>query len=60
VPPRDAEALTSRVRLLLGNPEMRLSMGAAAYARVRDRFSAAQMTASFGKLYDELLNENRA
>ena len=29
VPPRDAEALASRLRLLLCNPELRLSMGAA-------------------------------
>ena len=39
VPPRDAEALASRLRLLLCNPELRVSMGAAAYARVRDHFS---------------------
>ena len=55
VPPRDAEALTSRLRLLLSNPELRLSMGAAGYARVRDHFSAAQMAGSFAQLYDELL-----
>ena len=29
VPPRDAEALASRLRLLLCNPELRVSMGAA-------------------------------
>ena len=32
-------------------------MGAAGYARVRDHFSAAQMTASFCQLYDELLKK---
>lgn len=59
VPPRDAEALASRIRLLLSNPEMRQHMGAAGYARVRDHFSSAQMTASFTRLYDELLNETQ-
>ncbi|MGO8788530.1 MAG: glycosyltransferase family 4 protein [Terriglobia bacterium] len=60
VPPRDSEALASRLRLLLANPDFRVSMGAAGYERVRDRFSAAQMTESFAKLYDELLGEQRS
>jgi len=59
VPPRDAEALASRLRLLLCNTELRLHMGAAGYARVRDYFSAAPMTESFAQLYDELLDEKR-
>ncbi len=59
VPPRDADALASRLRLLLPKPEMRHSMGAAGYAHVRDHFSAAQMTGGFTQLYDELLNETR-
>lgn len=57
VPPRDAEALASRLRLLLLNPELRVTMGTASYAHVRDHFSAAQMTESFARLYDELLGE---
>jgi glycosyltransferase involved in cell wall biosynthesis len=60
VPARDVEALASRIRTLLCNPELRACMGAAGYARVRDHFSAAQMTASFAQLYDELLEETRA
>jgi glycosyltransferase involved in cell wall biosynthesis len=59
VPPRHAEALASRLRLLLSNPELRSRMGAAGYARVRDHFSAAQMTESIAQLYDELLDETR-
>ncbi len=59
VPPRDAEALASRLRFLICNPELRASMGTAGYARVRDHFTAAQMTASFCQLYDELLKETR-
>ncbi len=58
VPPRDVQALTTRLRLLLCNRELRESVGAAAYARVRDHFNAAQMASSFGRLYDELLNES--
>ncbi len=59
VPPGDVDALASRLRLLLSNPQMRHSMGAAGYTRVRDHFSAAQMTEGFTQLYDELLNETR-
>jgi glycosyltransferase involved in cell wall biosynthesis len=55
VPPRDAEALASRLRFLICNPELRASMGTAGYARVRDHFSAQQMSTSFTQLYDELL-----
>jgi glycosyltransferase involved in cell wall biosynthesis len=57
VPPRDVEALTARLRLLLVNLELRQSVGAAAFARVRDHFNAAQMANAFGRLYDELLSE---
>jgi glycosyltransferase involved in cell wall biosynthesis len=56
VPPGDAQALVSRLRLVLCDPEGRLTIGAAAQARVRDHFSLAQMTNAFGKLYDELLS----
>ncbi len=57
VPPRDAEALASRLRLLLIDPELGRRVGAAGYAHVRDHFSAAQMTNKFAELYDELLND---
>ena len=60
VPPRDAEALACRLRPLICNPELRASLGTAGYARVRDHFTAAQMTANFTRLYDELLGETRA
>jgi glycosyltransferase involved in cell wall biosynthesis len=59
VAPRDAEALASRLRLLVGNPEQRFNLGAAGFAHVRDHFSAAQMTENFAQLYDELLAETR-
>jgi glycosyltransferase involved in cell wall biosynthesis len=59
VPPRDSEALASRLRFLLSHPELRASVGAAAYAHVRDHFSATQMTESFSRLYDEILDDAR-
>jgi glycosyltransferase involved in cell wall biosynthesis len=59
VPPRDSEALAGRLRLLLSNPEQRLRMGAAGYARVCDHFSVGQMTQNFAHLYDELLGDKR-
>jgi colanic acid/amylovoran biosynthesis glycosyltransferase len=60
IPPRDVEALTVRLRLLLGNSELRQSVGADAFARVRDHFNAAQMAKAIGQLYDELLGESRS
>jgi glycosyltransferase involved in cell wall biosynthesis len=57
VPPADVETLVSRLRSLLLNPEQRLSMGAAAQARVRNHFNLATMTENFSRLYDELLGE---
>ena len=60
VPPRDPKALAARLRLLICQPDLRASMGAAGYARVRDHFSASQMTESFAQLYDELLQETES
>lgn len=57
VSPRDADALASRLRLLLGDPDARVKMGAAGFRRVRDHFNATQMTAKIAHLYDELLLE---
>jgi glycosyltransferase involved in cell wall biosynthesis len=57
VPPRDADALASRLRLLLRDPSARVKMGAAGFTRVRDHFNAKQMTAKIAHLYDELLLE---
>jgi glycosyltransferase involved in cell wall biosynthesis len=60
VPPRDVESLASKLRLLLNDQKLRLSMGAAGFDRVRDRFSNEQMVASFAQLYDELMHSNCA
>jgi glycosyltransferase involved in cell wall biosynthesis len=57
VPPADTGALVARLRDLLLRPEQRLTMGAAAQARVREHFSVARMAQGFAGLYDELLHE---
>jgi glycosyltransferase involved in cell wall biosynthesis len=56
VPPRDIESLGSRLRVLLSDRELRVRMGAAGYARIRDHFSTAHMTKNFAQLYEELLS----
>ncbi len=55
VPPRDVDALVSRLRVLLCDPALRNRIGSAGFARARDHFGPAQMIASFAQLYDELL-----
>jgi glycosyltransferase involved in cell wall biosynthesis len=56
VPPRDVDSLASRLRSLLSDPALRMRIGAAGYARVRDRFNPEQMIASVTCLYDEFLD----
>jgi len=56
VPPRDVDALVSRIRSLLGDPSLCARIGAAGFARVRDHFNPAQMVESFVRLYDDLLD----
>jgi glycosyltransferase involved in cell wall biosynthesis len=55
VPPRDVDALVSRLRALLGDSALRRRIGLAGFARARDHFGPAQMVANFAQLYDELL-----
>jgi len=56
VPPRDIESLASRLRVLVSDRELRVRMGAAGYARIRDHFSTAHMIENFERLYEELLS----
>lgn len=56
VPPADALALAGRLRDLLTHPARRRAMGAAARARVRERFSAERMAAEISAIYDEVLS----
>ena len=57
VPPRDVDALASRIRSLLCDPALRMRIGAAGHTRVRDHFNPAQMIESMARLYDELLEQ---
>ena len=57
VPPRDVDALVSRIRSLLCDTTLRNHIGEAGFARVRDHFNPAQMVESVVRLYDELLQQ---
>ena len=57
VPPRDVDALASRIRSLLCDPALRMRIGAAGHTRVRDHFNPRQMIESMARLYDELLEQ---
>jgi D-inositol-3-phosphate glycosyltransferase len=55
VPPRDPEALCSRLDDLLRDPERRLRMGQSGRARVLRSFTWQKVAARTAALYDELL-----
>jgi D-inositol-3-phosphate glycosyltransferase len=51
VPPRDPGRLADRIRYLLADPARRRTLGAAAAARVRSRYSWAQVAAETEAIY---------
>lgn len=55
VPPRDPVALAAALRRLLADAELRRRMGDAGYERVRDHFSAGEMTRRVLAIYDKVL-----
>lgn len=55
VPERDVEALAERMGALLGDAALRLRLGAAARARVEERFDLRQQTRALEDLYDSAL-----
>ncbi len=55
VPPDDPEALASALHELAASPERRRTLGAAAHARARDRFSVEKMVAETVQVYEEAL-----
>lgn len=57
VPPDDARALREVLERLCSDADLRARLGAAGRARVRERFSAAAMVASYVELYREVLGE---
>jgi glycosyltransferase involved in cell wall biosynthesis len=59
VPPGDALALASAVRLLADDPGLAARMGAAARERVAEHFGVDRMLAELQDLYDELAAARR-
>jgi glycosyltransferase involved in cell wall biosynthesis len=54
VPPRDPEALAKGIVAFLKDPDMRQRFGAAAFARVRERFSAERMVQDTLRVYQRV------
>ena len=59
VPRGDEVFLRERLRLLLVSPDMRARMGAAGYARWRQRFTLERMLARTKAVYREVLEASR-
>ncbi len=59
VPPRDAAAAARALMLLAGDPDLRSRMGAAAYARFRQRFTVEAVKQTVRSLYWSLRSADR-
>jgi D-inositol-3-phosphate glycosyltransferase len=57
VPPRDPDALSTRLEEILRDPARRVRMGQAGRARVLDSFTWQQVAMRTAALYDDLLGE---
>lgn len=57
IPPGDVGALSGRLAELLGDPELRNSLGGAGYDRVRERFSVAGRVEEYVQLYREVCKQ---
>jgi glycosyltransferase involved in cell wall biosynthesis len=55
VPPKDPQALSHAIRILLDNAETRANYGQAAAVRVGEKFTARQMAESTLRLYESIL-----
>jgi len=60
VAPGDVEGLAQGLTRLLDDSDLRARLGAEARRRVEERFSRAQMARAVARLYDGLLEEDRA
>jgi len=58
-PAGDAAELARKLALLLADPELRRSLGAAGRARVEARFSRTRMAEATAALYDQVLGRDR-
>jgi hypothetical protein len=59
VPPRDAEALASRIAALLANPGLAAEMGGEGLRRARSTFAFERMTSDIIAVYEEALAVRR-
>jgi glycosyltransferase involved in cell wall biosynthesis len=57
VPPADSNSLASAILELIGNEQLRLSMGKAGRRRVAERFTLGRMVADTESVYTDLLAE---
>lgn len=57
VEPRDHGEMAQKIVLLLKEPDLRLTMGAAALARARERFTAERMVQEIDEVYRRLVSE---
>lgn len=55
IPPKDSQALASKLRVLIDHPEMRQTMGKAARAKAEQEFSLDVVIDKHLKIYKELL-----
>jgi N-acetyl-alpha-D-glucosaminyl L-malate synthase BshA len=60
VPPRDVKTMAARTLDILGSPERRAQMGAAARKRALDKYCASKIIPLYEKLYQRLLAEKHA
>ncbi len=60
VPPEDVDALASAINNLLGDPQQRHRLGAAARQLVEDEFSARRMTSDYLNLYSAAIQARSA
>jgi glycosyltransferase involved in cell wall biosynthesis len=59
VPPQDSEALVRAMQAILEMPyEERVRLGAAARARVQERFTVERMAAGFRRVWSEVITED--
>ena len=55
IPPKDVDALASKLRVLIDNPEVRVSMGKASRAKAEKEFSLDVVIEKHLSIYNELI-----
>lgn len=57
IPPKDVDALASKLKVLIDNPEVRVSMGKASRAKAEKEFSLDVVIEKHLKIYNELISK---